>query len=264
MTNPSSLISEIGNEMFEFLARAYPISCASDEFFYFPQSRLPEPQWNVWDRFSAESVAESAHLLSSWESKLDNLISGHLDLQEQIDVRLLKKYAHTLQEQFLEVRSWESQPSFYLTLACIGLAEAIETENPGARHERARTLPEFLGQAGHNLARVPVLFRDIGLEMLKDTRDYFTLLGRTIPEMPPVLDALDRFEDSLRRVDTREGFHLPLDLLERVINFHIGTGMDIQAIQQELDVEIEEVREVLEREARQYEAEATKMDEDIK
>ena len=235
--------------MFAFLARTYPISCASDEFFYFPQFRLPEPQWNVWDKFSAESVAESAHLLSTWEGKLDNLTSGHLDLPEQIDIRLLKKYARTLQEQFLEVRSWESQPSFYLTLAGIGLAEAMESEDPAARHERARTLPEFLDQASRNLTKVPVLFRDIGLEMLKDTRDYFVLLGRTIPEMPSALDALDRFEDSLRRVDTREGFQLPPDSLERVINVHIGSGMDIPAIQEELDVEIEEVREVLDREA---------------
>jgi hypothetical protein len=250
----SGSIAEIGNEMFEFLAHNYPISCASDEFYYFPQFRLAEPQWDIWDRFSAESAAESGRFLSTCEHKLDNLASGNLDLQEQIDVRLLKEYARTLREQLLEVRSWEAQPSFHLTLACIGLAEAMESDDPAARHERAETLPEFLDRASGNLANVPVLFRDIGLEMIKDTRDYFVLLGRIMPEMPLVLDALDRFEENLRRVDTREGFNLPPDLLERVIYGHIGTGLDIRSIQRELDAETEGVLVVLEREARRYEA----------
>jgi len=34
--NPSSSVEVIGRNMFEVLARTFPVACASDEFFYFP------------------------------------------------------------------------------------------------------------------------------------------------------------------------------------------------------------------------------------
>ena len=58
MINPSSSVEAIGHSMFEALARNFPVACASDEFYYFPQVRLPEPQWSTWDCFSSENVAD--------------------------------------------------------------------------------------------------------------------------------------------------------------------------------------------------------------
>ncbi|GAH89633.1 unnamed protein product, partial [marine sediment metagenome] len=109
--------------MFEALARTFPVACASDEFFYFPQVRLPEPQWGTWDCFSLETVTEFVRRLSTWEDELDLLTSYQTDLEVYIDIALLQKLARTLREQLSEVRSWEFQPTFYLTLVGIGLAE---------------------------------------------------------------------------------------------------------------------------------------------
>ena len=147
MINPSSSVEAIGHSMFEVLARTFPVACASDEFFYFPQVRLPEPQWSTWDCFSSETVTEIVRRLSAWEDELDRLASYQSDLEVRIDVALLQKLARTLREQLSEVRAWEFQPTFYLTLVCIGLAEAMESEDPAAKHERARSLPTFLEQA---------------------------------------------------------------------------------------------------------------------
>jgi hypothetical protein len=104
------------------------------------------------------------------------LASYPSDLAVQIDIALLQKLAHTLREQLFEVRTWESHSTFYLTLVCIGLAEAMESEDPTAKHEWARGLPAFLNQASHNLDHVPVLFRDLGLEMVQDTKNYLVFL----------------------------------------------------------------------------------------
>jgi len=172
MVKPSSSVKASGDRMFEYLAGTFPVACATDEFFYFPQVRLPEPQWSTWDCFSSESVTEMVRRLSAWEDELDVLALNQSDLEVQIDIALLQKFARTLKEQLSEVRIWESQPTFYLTLICIGLAEAMESEEPAAKHERAKNLPNFLEQASHNLNCVPVLFRDVGLEMVSDTRNY--------------------------------------------------------------------------------------------
>ena len=250
MVNPSSSVKASGDRMFEYLARTFPVACASDEFFYFPQVRLPEPQWSTWDCFSSESVTEVVRRLSAWEDELDVLALNQPDLEMQIDITLLQKLARTLREQLSEVRIWESQPTFYLTLVCIGLAEAMGSEDPAAKHERAKTLPAFLEQASRNLNCVPVLFRDIGLEMVSDTRNYLVFLKNALPELKHTLAALDRFNDALKNVSTRQDFFLPQELLERVIRFHINCNLDIQGVIHTLDQEINEMRQILDQEAR--------------
>jgi hypothetical protein len=247
--NPSSSVEAVSHRIFEALARTFPVACASDEFFYFPQVQLPEPQWSTWDCFSSETVTEFVQRLSAWEDELDLLTSYPSGLEVQIDIALLQKLARTLREQLSEVRTWEFQPTFYLTLICIGLAEAMASEDPAAKHERARSLPTFLAQANHNLNHVPVLFRDIGLEMVSDTRNYLIFLEKTLPELQPALIALDRFEDALQNVSTREDFLPPRDLLERMLHFHIHCDLDIQEINRTLDQEIDEMQQVLAQEA---------------
>ena len=192
--------------MFEALSRTFPVSCASDEFYYFPQVQLPEMQWSTWDCFASETVTEITQHLFAWEHELELIDQSQSDLEVCIDINLLQKIARTIREQLSEVRSWEFQPTLYLTLACIGLAEAVESEDPAAKHERARSLGSFLDQASRTLKRVPVLFRDIGLDMISGTRHYLALLEKRLPELKPALAALDRFEEALKKVNTGEGF----------------------------------------------------------
>ena len=120
MINRSSSVEAISHSMFEALAGNFPVACATDEFFYFPQVRLPEPQWSTWDCFSSETVTEFVRRLSDWEDELD-LLTSQSDMDAHIDIALLQKLARTLREQLSEVRTWEFQPTFYLTLICIGL-----------------------------------------------------------------------------------------------------------------------------------------------
>jgi hypothetical protein len=159
-------------------------------------------------------------------------------LDERIDVALLLKVTRTLEEQLSEVRFWECQPTFYLTLAGVGMADAIESENPAAQHKRAEGLSAFLDQAGQSLTRVPCLFRDLGLEMLSGTRDFFSVLQQQIPELKAALIALDRFEDLLRNVSARDSFHLPQALVQRIIRYHLNSALDIEEVQHVLDREM--------------------------
>ena len=111
MINPSSSIEVIGRNIFETLARTFPVACASDEFFYFPQVRLSEPQWSTWDCFSLDTVAELVRRLSAWENQLNLLTPYESDLGVQIDIALLQQLTRTLREQLSEVRTWESRNS---------------------------------------------------------------------------------------------------------------------------------------------------------
>ena len=118
------------------------------------------------------------------------------------------------------------------------MVEAMESEDPAAKYERARSLPTFLNQAIHNLNRVPVLFRDIGMKMVSDTRGYLISLEKTVPGLKSAFPALDRFDDALKKVSTRRDFLLPKKLLEQIFRFHINCDMGIEKINQILDQEI--------------------------
>ena len=69
MTNKSSVAS-VASSIFDYLGRTFPVTCASDEFIYFPQFRFPEPEWSNWDNFSPDTIKETVRRLSSWEDEL--------------------------------------------------------------------------------------------------------------------------------------------------------------------------------------------------
>jgi len=147
----NSNIKKISSEIFSAIAENFPVVSASDEFYYFPQVRLLKPEWKTWDRFSPDFITYFIKRLYSWESRLDQLFS-HITVSKGADkaeLLLLKKLVHTLQEHLEETRTWETQPTFYLTIASLGLAEALNSKNPDTAQYRVRTLPDFLDQAGN-------------------------------------------------------------------------------------------------------------------
>jgi uncharacterized protein (DUF885 family) len=247
MTIERTSVDEIGSTLFQVIARNFPVAAASDEFYYFPQVSLKRAQKIVWDNFSEETIAAVVKQLSDAEKELDTLArhdpeSGSLDSGMHVDLSLLQKRTRALMEQLTEVRAWAFQPTFHLTIACIGLAQAIRSNHSAAKHDQARRLPAFFAQAAQALKRVPTLFRDLGLEMVVDTRKYMQLLKQQLPELKSALAALDRFEQTLRKIPTRDNFLLPKELIKRIIRFHLNCGMDFQELDYELDQEIHEMR----------------------
>ncbi len=228
----------------------FPIACASDEFYYFPQIRLSDLSWQVWDDFSLDRVHETARQLSNWETQLESMDLSPLGPDELIELALLKKFVTTLREQLVEIRFWQRQPSFYLMLANLGMAEAMASSDPRAKHHRAQSLPSFFEQASKNLEDVPTLFQEIGLAMISDTQQYFTSLRPIVPELRHGQEALKRFADRLMALQTRPDFALPQELLQRVVRDHLNSGLDLHEVDELLELEIAEMQRVMDAEAR--------------
>ncbi|UCE78548.1 MAG: DUF885 family protein [Nitrospiraceae bacterium] len=252
MTYSEQSLDAIVTDLFDTVARHFPVSCASDEFYYFPQVRLPHPIWKRWDDFSPDLVSEVIMKLSSWKSRLDTIRPDEREPDVQTDSMILRKLVVTLHEQLSDIRPWEYQPTLYLTIASLGLAEAIESEDSRAAHERAETLPAFFDHACRNLKIVPVLFRDIALEMISDTRTYMMLLEKRLPELKNTFSALDRFEDALLSLTTRNDFLLPDTQFERIVGFHIFTESSAKETNDLLDLEIDEMKKRMNREAKRF------------
>ncbi|MFH1625969.1 MAG: DUF885 family protein [Pseudomonadota bacterium] len=244
----SQVIQSIADCMFETLVETFPVCSASDEFHYFPQIQPPQRDWFVWDDFSPETVEEVARKLSMWEEALRRPPGNHLGQNALIDVSMIRRVASTLREELTEVRFQQTQPTFYLTIAGIGLAEVLDHDQI-AWENRVRGLPRFLDRARMNLDCIPTLFRDLGLEMARDTKAWLASIGGSRSGLGPVLTALERFEDHLRIVSTRESFLLAPELLERIISHHVGCAMEIQEIREELNEEIVEMEKIMNKES---------------
>ncbi len=238
--------------MFDVVSCAFPICSASDEFPYFPQVVRPEPQWSVWDDFSPEAVEEVAGTLSAAEEEFSRPSKGQSDPETLTDISLLTGAARTLREQLTEVRFHLRQPTFYVTVANIGLSEALSSSDPDAWCERVRGLPAFLEAAGRTLrrGRVPALFRDLGVEMVRKSLPWASTLKDSGAGIPQPAEAIDRFGELLRDIPTGNDFILPREVMERVVRDHLGCDGGVDEIYRELELETAEAERSLEREAR--------------
>jgi hypothetical protein len=244
-------IEKLGSTIYWEIAKNFPIVSASDEFFYFPQLKSNCPDWSLWDRFVPEFIAEFAGKLSLWEKDFEVILQKDSLTQssQYTRIRLLQKVVRTLREYLIWIRVWQTQPSFYLTITCLGLAQALEHGDFQAE-QRARALPWFLDQAGSNLKGVPACFRDIGLDMIIDTRAYLIMLHKRLPSMAAALKALERFELRLKALPVHSEFRLPQDTLSRVIEQHFDSGMSLAQVEETLDDEIEAMNQILVKQAR--------------
>ena len=242
-------VQDIAARMFEALARCFPICSASDEFHYFPQVQSLKEDWSRWDDFSQEAVEEIADKLLAWEEDLARLAKNMSGQDTLIDISMLCQVAQTVREQLTEVRFHETQPTLYLTIACLGLADALE-QDTAAWEDRVRGLPAFLDKARMNLVHIPSLFRDLGLEMAGAARSWLSSIRHIRSGLKPVLMALEGFEDHLRRISICDNFLLAPELLERIVCNHMGCAAGMEDVREELEHEIRETQEIMSEEAR--------------
>ncbi len=72
-------VEEIGREMMDLLARRFPVSCASDEYYFFPQATLIPVRWQQWDRTGVR-VADTVDRLREYAAFLKKAVprgGGH-------------------------------------------------------------------------------------------------------------------------------------------------------------------------------------------
>lgn len=227
----------LAREIFGTLAELFPVCCASDEFYYFPQVVGKERNWSSWDDFSDTSLQHLSGKLSGWQEDLSSVSDPDMSREAVTDVSLLKHLCGTLLEQLAEVAFHRSQPTFYLSVANIGIAEAIESGEKEALIDRVSTLSDFLVMGMDNMKVVPEIFRDRGAEMADRTREWFQTLAQSGHLISPALEAVEKYGDRLKKIPVKSDFRLPEEVFSRIVAKHMGCDMGIEQILAELEEE---------------------------
>ncbi len=244
-------VNRIADRIFRIIADSFPIAAASDEFVFFPQVLNPSTRWDSWDRFCSEGVADAVSGLQKEVSILKRIEPGRqnagaVNTETCTDISQVLDTTETLIEQLTIIRSWEYQPTWHLTLICVGMTEALESGDPEAPHRRAAGLAEFIDQASATFHRVPALFRDLGLEMAAGTRSFLKGLLPQLPELIPAVEALDRLVTTLNGLAVHSRFRLSHDQFERVVKEHLQFHIGIQELDMLLDQEVRDMQKRLE------------------
>ncbi len=247
-------IADICQDFFEAAAEQFPVATASDEFYYFPQVTSSSKDWSIWDNFSAEAIDSFVAKLLGFERELARLETSHHEhLEENLDLEIdfsfLLSAIQILREQLTAVRQWERQPTFHLTIACLGITEALEAKDPSAADLRAETLPAFIEIARKSLRDIPALFRELALNMLMQCQQFFKSLIPRLPSLKKTMPEIEALGDFLQNARTRPDFLLPAKLTERVIRRHLNCRLDFSAIGAVLDREINDMHKQLAQEA---------------
>jgi len=165
-------------------------------------------------------------------------------LDQEIDSAMMGRVLRTLREQFELVRAHETQPTFYLTIIGIGLAEAVEAGRQSI-DKRSNTLPQFVDQAIKNLTRIPRLFGEMGMEMLAEQQKWVESLSLPEEVRAPVLNALRRLDTHLSQAKGTDAFLPSVELYELIAMQHMGCRLTPDDIARELEMEIEETKLIL-------------------
>ena len=238
-------LNAVAKEVFDCLGDAFPVCCLSDEFHYFPQIVPPQGVWTGWDNFTPDKIAEVNARLSSAERVIGLISQETENFDIFADAETLKRMAQTLREQLVLVRFHETQPTFHLTVMCTALAASLGDSDRRAWSIRAQTLPSFLTQAEEVLLDMPRLFRDMGLEMIRDIAAWLRFLEMEQNELAPVFSAIERFADFLRSARTRSDYLLPPEIVERIVKEHIGCGVGLDEVRNTLMEEIDEMGRIM-------------------
>ena len=230
---------------FDYLAKHFPIMCASDEFHFLPRAAAASRYYDRMESLDPAFIEECIFTLREFQRDFHLLAAGEDDLEKLIDLELLNSSIAGILIELEGNRFWRHNPLLYLKIAFIGLDHAL-TKPAGNHKERIeRTLarlsaiPRLLQQATGNVHLVPETFHQAALAMLNDCGRYLreTAQGLTtedagrlaaaIEATLSALGAFGRYLGSLRPVPDRE---LAVPSLETTLRDRYGSVRNLSEV----------------------------------
>lgn len=244
----------LASEYFAWMARRFPVMCASDEFPFLPRATHASQYYDRLDDLSRDAVDEAIQTLRGFRRRLNGLAIAEEDLEENLDMAMLRGNMAGALIELERSRSWRHNPLLYLKIAFLGLDHALSKPASGEEEirERARArlaaIPRLLQQAQDNLEGVPETHYQAALRMLADCRGYLAeaaegagrSLGTGVEE---VHAALSSFEAWLRARAPLPDGDCGGPNVEAILAEHFGS---LRSLPEVFEIAVAEWRENLE------------------
>ena len=210
--------TELALEYFDYLAKCFPVMCASDEFHFLPRAEMASHYYDRLDDLDANVINECVFKLRRFEGEFDRLANRENDFEKLTDLELLKANVAGILIELEKKQSWRHNPLLYLKVAFIGLDHALTkpASRPEEQRQRAsarlQAIPRLLQQGTDNIDSVPETYHQAGLAMLRDCKCYLTEIAEGFADASsaPLRDGLQKTRAALDAFGRFIGTLLPV------------------------------------------------------
>ena len=171
---------KLADSYFNFLAERFPVMCASDEFDFLPRAENAARHYDKLDQIEATAIEDAIDQLKSYHRQFKATNEETGNLEQIIDLELLKANVAGILIELDTKRSWQYNPLLYLKIGFIGLDHALNKPAESSAEVADRTLsrlssiPYILQQGIDNIRSVPETHYQASLRMVQDCREYLT------------------------------------------------------------------------------------------
>jgi len=235
MENNKTGLLKLADDYFGFMARSYPVMSLSDEFYFFPRASQANQHLSYLDSLEAEKTKQNNAYIKTLMRGLDKLDTNKMDLETQIDYRLLKSSMNGFLREFHKIKIWQHDPNLYLKIAILGIDQIvnklamIKEDICWELISRIKQIPSLLKEAKANIKQIPLPYLETATQTAKaatkylkedfplfletrllDTKELRVLTSRAI-------DSLSEFKGFLKRSVGSENYIKDRAILEDLL-----------------------------------------------
>lgn len=209
-------------KFFSYLAKSFPVMCASGAFPLFPPVTEASKYLNRLDDLSVKAINKHVVKLNHFKRDFLAFEAKASTFEERAVARGLLLCVNGVIVELDSVRAWEKRPEIYLQIAFSGLEQAVfmPSKNEKVRHKnflkRLKAAPEMLRLASVNVESISSSHRAAAQTMVRDCARYLTELGESelgqagkgphlLADTLTALRDFDRFVTSRPEADESEG-----------------------------------------------------------
>ena len=195
--NKSDDYKKLADNYFDYLSRRFPVMSARDEFDFLPRAEHAADYYDKLDQLESGAIKETIDELKRFYNQFMAAAHGERDLEEHIDLELLKANATGIFIELETKRSWQFNPLLYLKIAFIGLDHALNKPSESLQEvvervlARLSSIPDVLGEGINNIRSVPETYYQASLRMVQDCGLYLDEITESLTK---------RFPDDQQRI----------------------------------------------------------------
>jgi len=230
------------------LANYLPVMTASDEFYFLPRA---EASINYLDRLETLREKDVANIINLTERALRqaNKITVFAE-KEKVDKEIFSNLLKSVLREFRDQKIHQTDATLYLKLCNIAIdhawfvAERLDLDIDGILLSRLSSIPFLLKNGQENIQKLSQLNKEIALEMVRDSIDFFDrdvrqfvrernsnsdFLEKVIEE---VISSLVQYQKFIEKVNSYPSFAAGKEYLQRVLQESYGCTKTIEEIYQ--------------------------------
>jgi hypothetical protein len=177
------MTSRSAKKFFAYLAKSYPVMCASGAFPMMPPVTDASRWLDRLDDLSAKGIAKHVSALNGFRRDFLNEAAKSNDAETRGRARALAMSAGAAVAELDGTRAWQRAPEFYLQVAFTGLEQAADLPADSERHRqkrfiaRLKAIPALLSLAPQNIEAISAQSRATSQTMIRDCARYLTELA---------------------------------------------------------------------------------------